>query len=267
MKSRTSLILVLAMAVTSCCSTNAQSWKTARYDTAWLPITQAQLKSAIRRNANDATGLFQLWRRARYQKLAQAAFDTFKVLKDEQPNNANVLAMYCMAIEQRVPDDNKPRFIATVQELEVETRRATIAKAKKLNPKLWLGYAVQGRFEYNTTIFDVDDQVRIYKKALSVAPNLSFTNNDYADALKNQALQHKQSYQTAVAYLEKAQRLAPMSSEVSLDRILTYRGRVPDGVKEKKAAQDYLATIPPNLKLTPQRRQWLAQWGVVVPWK
>jgi hypothetical protein len=247
--------------------THAQNWKKAKYDSAWLPISKAQLQNEIRKNANDATGLFQLWRRARYQKLTQPAFDTFRVLKDQQPKNANVLAMYCMAIELRLTEEGKPRFNANPRELTVEARRVAILKAKSLNPMLWLAYAAQGRFEYNTTIFDVDDQVRIYKKALSVAPNISFTNVDYADALKNQALQKNLSYNTAISYIKKAQRLAPISSESSLALILTYRYRVPDKAKEKQASKDYLATIPPGLRLSSKRRKWLAQWGVIVPWK
>jgi tetratricopeptide (TPR) repeat protein len=267
MKYRTSQTLLLALLLINCHLINAESWKTAKYDTAWLPITKAQLQGEIRKYANDATALFQLWRRARYQKLTQVAFDTFRVLKNQQPRNANILAMYCMSIEQRFTPEGKPRFNASAQEMAVETRRTAIEEAKKLNPMLWLCYAAQGRFEYNTTVFDVDDQVRIYRKALSVAPNISFTNVDYADALITQAFQRKQSYQTAISYIKKAQRLAPVSSETCLDLIMTYRYRVPNRAKERQAAQDYLATIPPRVKLSPERRKWLAQWGVIVPWK
>lgn len=266
MKGLSTHVLVLSLVLVGCSQITAQSWKAAKYDTAWLPTTQAQLQTAIRQNANDSTALYQLWRRARYQKLAQVAFDTFKALKSAQPNNAHLLATYCMIIEQHVSDDNKPRFSASKQDLDVQTRRANIERAKKLNPKLWLVYAAQGRFEYNTTIFDVDDQVRIYKKALRLAPNLSFTNNDYSNALTDQSLQKKQPYTSAISYKMKAQKLAPITCEPALGLIMMYRWRVPNTTKEKQAAQDYLATIPPNLKLTPERRKWLAQWGVKVPW-
>ncbi len=134
-----------------------------------------------------------------------------------------------------------------------------------MNPLLWLTYAAQGRFEYNTTIFDVDDQVRIYKKALSLAPNLSFTNNDYANALANQALQQKRSQSLAISYIQKAQKLAPITCEPSLNLIMMYRWQVPNPDKKKKAAKDYLSTIPPTVKLSPQRRAWLTKQGITAP--
>lgn len=243
----------------------AQDWKSAKYDTAWLPISKPQLQSAIRKNSKDAVALYQLWRRARYQKLTQTAFDTFRQLKNEQPANANMLAIYCMAVEQRVPDDGKPRFEATPQELDVETRRMNIERLKKLNPKLWMAYAVQGRFEYNTTIFKSEDQVRIYKKALSLAPNLSITNDDYSNALADFYFQKKQPLTNAIAYRMRAQRLAPVSCEPSWGLIMMYHWHVPNAAKEKQAAQAYTVTIPPNTKFTPERRKSLAQWGIKVP--
>lgn len=199
-------IVVLSLTLLLAGPTNAQSWKTAKYDTAWLPITRTQLAVELRRNINDATPMYQLWRRARYQKLAQEGFDILRKLKSEHPNNANVLAVYCMAIEQQTSDDGKPRFQADPEEMRLEARRANIAEIKTLNPKLWMGYAAQGRFEYNTTAFDVNDQVSIYRKALSLAPNLSFTNSDYSDALTGQLLARKQPFTPAIYYLNIALR-------------------------------------------------------------
>lgn len=260
------LIFMLILCVALCDLAIAQDWKTAKYDVAWLPINKTQLQAAIHKNSKDVVALYQLWRRARYQKLSQAAFDTFRQLKNEQPTNVNLLAIYCMSIEQRVPDDGKPRFQATPQELDVETRRANIERVKKLNPKLWMAYAIQGRFEYNTTIFKAEDQVRVYKKALSLAPNLSVTNNDYSNALTDFYFQKKQPFTNAIAYKVRAQKLLPVNCEPSLGLIMMYRWRVRNTSKEKQAAQAYLATIPPNTKVTPERRKWLAQWGVNVPW-
>ncbi len=222
----------------------------------------------MQRSTKDEVALYQLWRRARYQKLAQEGFIILRRLKNEQPQNAKVLTVYCMAIEQQSDDTGKARFQATPQEMKVEMRRANIEKIKEIDPKLWIAYSAQGRFESNTDpMFDVNERIRIYGKALKLAPNLSSTNGDYSNALTELSFKKKTPYTSAIRYKEKAQKLAPLTCEPSLGLIMMYRWRVPNDAKEQQAAQAYLATIPPKTKLTPEWRKYLAQWGVKVPWR
>lgn len=234
------------------------------YDTAWIPITKQALEQEIRNNMNSSTMLYQLWRRARYQKLSQEAFDFIKVLKETHSQNANLWAIYCMMIEQYMPDDNNPRIKLSKEELAPERRRYVIDKTKQLNPKNWLIYAAEARFEENTSVVDINSQILLYQKALECEPNLSFTNNDYASALSNQATINKTSYDLAISFKSKAQKLNPINCESSLGLIMMYRWRVPNAAKEKEAAESFLKMIPPNIDFSPERREWLAQWGIHV---
>lgn len=263
-----SFLLWLSLALLPLHTALAQSWKAAKYDTAWIPITEAEVAKQVRENHKDAVGLWQLWRRAQFQKQEQSYFSALEQLRKQEPKNGVLDAVRCGVIETSILSKGFPQFkIAQAEWASSEQRRAELEKAKKAAPNLWLNLlneAILISWEQGSGIDPkvVKQQVTLAGKAVALAPNLSFTNNALAGYLSNLSRRGQNSDKEAIQFYRKAQQAAPINAGPSFGLHFHYLYNKPDKDAAKKAEHEVLATIPPSVKLTPRLKQFLVKQGV-----
>lgn len=265
------LLRAMLLQVVLASSALAQNPKVAKYDTAWVPISSADLNRQIKTSTKDAAGLYQLWRRAQFQGQEQPFFSTLEQLRKEQPHNGTLLAMRCAMIEDSIMSKGHPQFqIAQEEWARVERRRAAVDAAKKMAPLLWLNYVTEAKlisWEQGSGVDPkvIKQQVSLCRVAVKLAPNLSFTNNSLGGYLSILSREEKYREVEVLRCYRKAQHLMPRNCGPSFGLIHYYRYNKPNVVERRKAEQAVLATIPPRLKLGTRQKQFLVKQGIVSP--
>ncbi len=248
----------------------AQEWKKARYDSVWIAITPSQIKMQLRQNQKDVVGAYQLWRRASYQGRSQDYFAELQRLQMEQPSNGRWLALRCAVIEESILYGHTS-LLATLSQAErsYEVRRADLDKAEKMMPKLWLNFMTESNLiSWKTGKTDISvlrQQVAFSRKAVQLAPDLSFPRKNLAGQLSNLSFYGKTSDAEAVHQYQLARRLAPRNFAPALGLTFHYRYNHPNAVERKKAEAQVLATIPPNIKLSAPLLKTLTSNGITPP--
>lgn len=229
----------------------------AAIDSALYPITSPRLSLAIVRNAQSPVTLTVLLSRA-YAKKAQRelAYQVLNRLRREQPNNAVVLAAYCMSFDMAqghyspIPDS---RSFSRAEEAE---RDRALAKAYKLSPRLWLPYVVEGRALHIAYKEGNSHGFGLLLKAVTLAPNLSITHFFLGEAYTVYGTPF-QSFRRAAEEFEKAQRLSPTLSSASRALLDMYCVAIPNKAKALKARKAYLASLPKGFKPSPSTQSLL----------
>ncbi len=264
------IAIVLLMAPLLSRSAWGQQWRTDRYDTRWLPITDDELKRQVRAGARDAVALYRLWDRARYQYKQESYFSTLRSLTREQPANGVALATYCAVLmdSNMLAGFGQFKFRTEPGEGTIEHIRRNLQKAKTLAPKLWLIYTVEADIAL-VTIADrnkaTEQAVKLCYKAVHLAPRLSFPYMKLGYALGNRAAQGKAKRSQSARYYRIALKMAPVTTDPGFLLLNIYRFYTPNPVEARKAAQAVLKTIPPQVKLSERQRRFLAKQGVNVP--
>lgn len=259
-----SAILILCLLCNSCF---AQQWRKDRYDTRWLPITDAEMTRQVKSSSHDAVALYRLFDRARYQHRQKSYFATLKQLKQQQPNNGVVLATYCAVIMESntLYGFGQWKFDLKPQDGTASAIQKELARAEKLEPKLWLIPLVKAELVfvgYADRVKASQQAISLSRKAVALAPNLSFTHEKLGYYLVNLAQEKNSSYSDAVQSYEKAQKLLPVDSDASF-LLLNISGA--NSATNAKAQKAVLAGIPSSVKLTSKQRQFLQKQGVSVP--
>ncbi len=247
-------------------SVNAQSWKTTKYDAAWLPISATEVQRQVGLNAKDAVGLYYLWHRVQFQHQEQAYFSALDKLRQEQPKNGVLMTIRCAAIEDCIPKGVRP-FSLPTQEWTTLERRANLETAKKVSPALWLNYLTEASlltWEQGSGVEPkiISQQVRLCRTAIRLAPSLSFTNNAMTGYLSTLSFEKHEDDAGAIRYYRKAQQSAPRICGPSFGLAFHYRYNKPNAAERVKAQKAVLATIPPGIKLSPRLRQFLLKQGI-----
>lgn len=266
------LIGALIIAFIVCFNTvRAQTWKTAKYDTVWTPITSAQIQSGVNANAKDSVGLYQLWRRSSYQAKALTFFNALKVSQKQQPNNAVLAAMYRAVVdESMLYGDVTVTKQLDMSEYRSDVRRSRLEAAKKLDSKLWLNYMTEAKLVIweNANSNDpkvIEEQIRLTQRAIDLAPKVSFPYKQMGGLLSQMIQETGDSDAKAVLYYHKAEKLAPTNCAASFGLANHYRYVKPNVAERKKAIQAVYATIPPSAKLDLTLRKVLTSKGIPVP--
>lgn len=220
----------------------------AAIDSTLYPITSQRLSLALTTNAQNPVTLTMLLSRA-YAKKAQRelAYQVLNRLRREQPNNAVVLAAYCMSFDMAqgryspIPD---PRNFSATEEAE---RNKALAKTYKISPRLWLPYVVEGRALHLNYRAGASRGFGLLLKAVTLAPNVSITHFFLGEAYSYSGTPYF-SYRRAAEEFEKARSLGPTLSSASRALLTIYCVRTPNKAKALKAKKTYLASLPPGIK-------------------
>ncbi|HEY0074145.1 MAG TPA: hypothetical protein VGB77_08595 [Abditibacteriaceae bacterium] len=253
------------LAVAPCVQAQAPS-----YDPIFVKIAPETLKKELRRNSKDAEELVKLIRRSIESKQLETAFQALDQLRREQPNNAAVLAAYVMVYDASLYQVRK--VSGTIRERkpqEKQIRDAASQKAKKLDPKLWLPYTIEGfPIVYQAIPSDKEYQqgLDLLKKATLLAPSSFFARKQFAAGLTVAAINKRKwngkvvTYQQATAQYEIALKLEPKSADVTFALFSIYDIDLKDKDKATKAKRAFLQSLPPNYNIRKSIRQRLAKY-------
>ena len=236
-----------------------------RYDTSRLPIKADALKKKLSAAAKSPITLYQLLRRAQKQKLLNVAFRHLKMLRAQQPRNAVIAAGYALAIDLSRGDysDSKSSepFMLTAD--DIASREKAIKDAYRLDPALWLTYAVDGHFQVVQN--EIERGTKLLRKAVELAPTVSFPQYHLAWAYSARD-SDPEIFQRVVAGYKKAQTLKPVLVNAPWLLFTIYDLQKPDAKKAADAARLFIAALPPGTLVGPKTRKRLAKYGVAVPW-
>lgn len=267
-------INVFSVLLLSLCfqTVNAQQWRTDRYDSRWLPITDKETAREVRvfSSNRDAVSLYRLYDRARYQHKEPSYFSTLQEMRRKEPKNGVVLATYCAVLmdANQMYGFGQYRFKAEPGEGSVQNIERNLAVAKKLEPKLWLILLTEADiadFSNGNELEGTQNAVELCREAVKLAPTLSYTQQRLGYWLVNYAHKRRLPCAEAVKSYKKAQMLRPINCDASFLLMNVYRYYEPNPSQARKTAQAVLATIPPNVKLDAKMRQFLLKQSITLP--
>lgn len=228
-------------------------------DQALLPMPPSTLKMALLDSKNDSVRMYDLIRRGDKQKQSDLVYDILNALRKKEPNNAVVQAAYCFAYRVAEGDYDGPGFRGKAfTNLDDQHYLNALTKAYKLNPKLWLTYAVEGH-SLITSPYSDRKALYLLKTAVKLAPDISYTHTLLGDAY---AVYYTpfQSFQKAEAQYITAQHLQPISSHNADALFDLYDVRIRNTAKARKAKEYLLSTVPTNYKFPPDFSARLAKY-------
>ncbi len=230
-----------------------------KYDLTLQPISAVALKQALRSHSDDSVLIYQLVLRAIRQKEVDVAYNTLKTLRHDQPNNAVVLAGYCLAFDvyegkYSGPDGTVHSFSGT----EEYDYFQTLSRAHQLDPKLWMTYAVEGHNSTGTPAQDIRC-LKLYQKAEELAPHISYTHLLLGDAYATYYTPYH-SFEKAAAEYNIALSLQPISAKAVYLLFDIYDIRIPNVAKAKQAKSKLLSLLPPDFHLKKQASERLARY-------
>ena len=255
-----SIVFALALADTSVQLAHAAPSQ-AGYDPAFLPIAPSDLQQGIEAHTHDAVALYQLVRRAANQKQLELAYVTLQRMKDQQPNNAVVQAAFCFAWQVAIGDYAQPGEVVGFSDgrhISSDEYTASLDRAKRINPKLWLIYDVEGRM----LVLDPKQDrhgIALLQKAESLAPGLSVTHYLLGWAYSVYDTPYH-SFPKAAGELQTALTLKPVLANAALSLFNIYDVCIPDPEKAREAKQAVLLTLPPRIKLSEEGQRRLAKY-------
>ncbi len=253
-----SLLLSATLLLLIVLAAGAQSRGSA-YDQALLPIQPQAMKSELVDAAHDPIKLYSLVRRADRQNLSNLAYNTLNEMRLKQPGNAVVLAAYCFAYQVAAGDyDNPGHKNHPFTNSDFEQYSSELHRAKHLDPKLWLPYAVEGHYLMASPYEDVK-ALNLLQKAVALAPDLSYTHILLAEAYTVHGTPYH-SYLKAAQECEVARHLKPISAKNADILFDIYDVRTPNREKATDAKRYLLSTVPPSFQLKPSFLERLARY-------
>ena len=232
----------------------------ANYDQEFVPTQPEQLKSDLWDASSDPLRLYDLIRRGDQQKQSSFVYDTLNAMRKKKPDNAVVLAAYCFAykIAQGEYDEPSRRQFRSFTPLDEEQYVNTLLKAYRLNPSLWLTYAVEGHSLMDSPYAD-RKALALLKTAVKLAPDISYTHTLLGEAYAVYDTPY-QSFQKAAYQYQTARHLQPVSAHNADLLFDLYDVRLPDHKKAEDAKQYLLSTVPPGYQFKPNFQARLAKY-------
>lgn len=237
------------------------------YDTIYLPINAVTLRSALENNSRNATTLYTLLQRAENSNLDAVAFKKMDELRVRQPNNATVLAAYCLQYDIYLFRMNANSKVGKRSASTQKDYDKALSRAYALNPKLWLTYVVEGnnlllRNTYDKRIWGKG--LQLLQQAVELAPNVSYAGHRLAKGyinLADRGTDIAKPYAKAAEQLEKAIKLQPISADAAFDLYRVYTWWMPNRTKARRVSKVFLSRLPPNYKIGPKTRKFLSQYS------
>jgi len=229
------------------------------YDQQFVAIQPQALSQELLKADRDPIKLYSLVRQADTQKQIKIAYDTLNRMRHTEPNNATVLAAYCFAFQVGAGDYASPgeKHLSFTPE-DFNDYTTTLLKAKSLDPKLWLPYAVQGHNFMLDPEFD-RKALSLLQKAVALAPNISYTHILLAEAYGVYGTPYH-SFQAAARECDVARHLKPVSAKNADILFDIYDIRMPNREKATDAKRYLLSSLPPDYKFSPDFRDRLAKY-------
>ncbi|RYG67690.1 hypothetical protein EON80_13085 [bacterium] len=264
------LLLILCFCSVLASNTMACAAEIPRYSPFWRPISTKQTQVEVRRNANDALRLYQLWWQARMNDSVWYYVVTLREVTQKQPQNAPALAVYSLVLldcRDYASSPNYKRAQADFgEDLQIPGIRSIIDKAKKLDPKQWPVWLAESRivpFE-SGQLNSIGKETEDFARRAVALNNNSFTNNELSYALlKRSVWDNDKGYiERAIKVAKRAQSLAPTNPMPGVLLVEIYSNYSKDADARKNAAQTVLATIPGNSKLSAGAKTFLKQKGI-----
>lgn len=247
----------------------AQSWKTQPFDIRWQSITDAEMTKAVETESNDAVALYRLWWAAIYQQKQEAFFSQLRKLKDSDPKNGVVLTVYCAVLEDclHYGDMGKYQFSRTEKEKDPDYLISELEKAQKLEPQLWMVYTTNADLVLLTkgpASVAAQEAVKLCRKAVTLAPDISYVHQKLGYALCAEAMSNKTAYTEAISEYEKASVQYPKDAGTGFLLRNAYKFYEPSEEKAGGAANYVLGTIPPGTELPLRLKKMLERQGIMV---
>jgi len=154
-------------------------------DPLFVKATAQGLVQSLRRNSQNPDAMVKLIRKSIESKQVDITFKTLTAMKREQPNNPVVLSAYAMAADASLYQVRANTGIIRQRTREErESALASLALAKKLAPKLWLPYTVEGfRIGYGPP-WDYDKSLPLLQKGVLLVPKNAFAHKQFAEVLQ-----------------------------------------------------------------------------------
>jgi len=230
-----------------------------------VKATPQGLVQSLRRNSKNPDAMVKLVRKSIESKQVDVAFRTLTAMKREQPNNAVVLSAYVLAMDASLYQvrANTGTIRQRTRE-EVESALVSLERAKKLAPKLWLPYTVEGfRIGYAPP-WDFDKSLPLLQKGASLAPKNAFAHKQFAEVLllaannkdkwNGKVVTHKQGAKE----METALRLDPTSADTAFALFCVYDIDLKDKKGATHAKRAFLRTLPKGYNLASWAKERLA---------
>lgn len=235
------------------------------YDPLFVPATSKSLVQAAQRNSKNADALVKLIRKSIESKQTEAVFKTLDKMRREQPNNAVVLAAYVMAHDASLYQvRRRTGIIRQRTEQETQTANEALARAKQLNPKLWLPYTIEGFQVGWSPPWDYDRGLTLLQKGVDLAPRNSFARHQFALVLslaannkgkwQNKVVTHRQ----AAEQCEIALKFDPKAADTAFLLFALYDIDLKDKAGATRAKRAFLKALPPKYNISKSVRERLA---------
>lgn len=229
------------------------------YDQQFVPIQPQVLKRELLHSSKDPVRMYDLIRRADRQGQTSLAYTTLHQMRLKHPNDAVVLASFCFVSQVVEGDYSGPNAKRQgLSAAEVSEYSNALLKAYRLDPKLWLTYAVEGHSLMTSLQSDLK-ALQLLKTAVRLAPDISYTHTLLGEAYTVYDTPYH-SFALAAKEFWTAKNLSPVSAHNADLLFDIYDVRTPNPEMERKAKEYFLSTVPPNYKFTPQFKERLAKY-------
>ena len=229
------------------------------YDQEFLPIQSKTLELDLLNANDDPERMYSLIRRGDEQMHTDLVYNTLDAMRKEEPDNAVVLAAYCFAFKIAEGDYAAPgQQVRTFTNLDHDHYSAALLRAYRINPNLWLPYAVEGH-SLMTSPYEDRKALYLLKTAVKLAPDISYTHTLLGNAYSVYDTPY-QSFKKAAYQYELARHLHPVSAHNADSLFDLYDVRIPNHEKAKEAKQYLLSTVPPNHNFPADFRRRLAKY-------
>lgn len=242
--------------------------QTPHSDPLFVKATAQGLVQALRRNSKNPDAMVKLIRKSIESKQVDITFKTLTAMKKEQPNNAVVLSAYAMAADASIYQvrANTGTIRQSTRE-EEESALASLERAKRLAPKLWLPYTIEATRISSTALPSPEDRQKsldLAQKAVNLAPKNAFARKQFAEVLQVEAdnagvwnkkpVTHRQSAKE----FETALKLDPSSADTAFALFSVYDVDLKDKKGATHAKRAFLRTLPKGYNLASWAKERLA---------
>ena len=236
-----------------------------KYDTAWLPISESQLKKSLASAGNSPVTMFQLIRRAVISERQDALYLTLKSLAQPELDAGQIKHPVFVAA---YVDSITRTQLANAEERSQS--RQWLGKALGVNKYRWFVLLIRAAAEeYDQPPRSMLTSIATLEQAVKLAPQVSFIRSRLGWAYSTMAINDEKNsdkwFQKSLQQYLLASRSKPVSTEPFIGLLSYYKYRYPDAAKTKFYATQVMSLIPPNAHLKPKMRTFFVQYGVTVP--
>ena len=290
-------VLLLIVALGALCARGSQGYAAPlKLDPTLVPFKKGELQQKLQSNTGNAHALILLLLRADEMSSSRVdpsftqpnpksynlqALKTLEQLRQRYPDNVNVLAAYCFALD--IPIQGMHRQFVNYPQKSPEREekfKSVLKELREKAPKLWVPYAIEGyrRFYFGgKSSAGFKQGLQLLERAIELGPTVPLIRVRYARVCRYAADWEQADpeikaklYSVGVSQCEKALQLQPPSSEAALSLARCYiygwtQSLTKDKAKARVAAQRFLSMMPPGYVFADYEKRVLSRADIKVP--